>query len=123
MVQDRGTRPYRRITVATDFSEASFQALLRAAAIFPESSLTLFHAYDIPFAGFVTDRDFSRELQAMETDVAARVPGDERIDPERRAGSNVEIEHGWPRSEERRGGKEGGRQGRSRGWRNHVKKK
>src|SRR3546814_19136752 len=32
MVQDRGTRPYRRITVATDFSEASFQALLRAAA-------------------------------------------------------------------------------------------
>src|SRR3546814_18327881 len=25
MVQDRGTRPYRRITVATDFSEASFQ--------------------------------------------------------------------------------------------------
>src|SRR3546814_4922773 len=80
MVQDRGTRPYRRITVATDFSEASFQALLRAAAIFPESSLTLFHAYDIPFAGFVTDRDFSRELQAMETDVAARVLGDERID-------------------------------------------
>ncbi|WP_170150878.1 universal stress protein [Hephaestia caeni] len=96
MVQDRGARPYRRITVATDFSEASFQALLRTAAIFPESSLTLFHAYDIPFAGFVTDRDFSRELQAMESDVAARVLGDERIDPALRARINVEIEHGSP---------------------------
>src|SRR3546814_8120040 len=48
MAQDRGTRPYRRITVATGFSEASFQALIRAAAIFPEISLTLFHAYAIP---------------------------------------------------------------------------
>lgn len=96
MVQDRGARPYRRITVATDFSEASFQALLKAAAIFPDSSLTLFHAYDIPFAGFVTDRDFSRELQAMENDVAARVLGDERIDPVLRKRISVEIEHGSP---------------------------
>src|SRR3546814_14549926 len=35
-------------------------------------------------------------LQAMETDVAARVLGDERIDPALRARINVEIEHGSP---------------------------
>src|SRR3546814_16200110 len=96
MVQDRGTRPYRRITVATDFSEASFKALLRAAAIFPESSLTLFHAYDIPFASFVSDRDFSRALQAMETEVTARVMGDARIDRAHRARIKVEIAHDSP---------------------------
>src|SRR3546814_15518719 len=32
----------------------------------------------------------------METDVAARVLGDERIDPALRARINVEIEHGSP---------------------------
>ncbi|MCM8732175.1 universal stress protein [Hephaestia sp. GCM10023244] len=96
MVQDRGARPYRNITVATDFSEASFQALLKTAAMFPDSRLTLFHAYDIPFAGFVTDRDFTKELQAMEQEVAARVLGDERIDPALRSRVSVEIEHGSP---------------------------
>jgi nucleotide-binding universal stress UspA family protein len=96
MVQDRGTRPYRRIAVATDFSEAAFQALLTTAGLFPAAGLTLFHAYDIPYAGFVPDRAFERELQAMEAQVTARVLGDARIGPALRARVSVEIEHGSP---------------------------
>lgn len=94
MVQDRGQRPYRRITVATDFSDASFQALLKTGAFFPKCSLALFHAYDIPFAGFLADRDFTRDFQAMEREVVARVLGDERLDPSLRERITVVIEHG-----------------------------
>lgn len=96
MVQDRGTRPYRKITVATDFSDASFQALLAAGTFFPDCSVALFHAYDIPFAGFVTDRDFTRDLKAMEDEVTAKVLRDERIDPALRERITVVIEHGTP---------------------------
>lgn len=96
MVQDRGLQPYRRITVATDFSDASFQALLTTGAFFPECSLALFHAYDIPFVGFLADRDFTRDLHAMEDEVTARVLADERIDPALRERITVVIEHGSP---------------------------
>jgi nucleotide-binding universal stress UspA family protein len=96
MVQDRGMRPYRRITVATDFSDASFRALLTTGALFPECSLALFHAYDIPFAGFVTDRDFTRDLEAMEDEVRAKVMSDDRIDPAIKRRITVVIEHGHP---------------------------
>jgi nucleotide-binding universal stress UspA family protein len=96
MVQDRGARPYRRIAVASDFSEAAFQALLTTAGLFPEAGLTLFHAYDIPYAGFVADHAFERELQAMEGQVTAQVLGDARIDPALRARITVEIGHGSP---------------------------
>jgi nucleotide-binding universal stress UspA family protein len=96
MVQNRGAKPYRRITVATDFSDASFQALLTAGAFFPECSVALFHAYDIPFAGFITDRDFSHDLEALEREVTAKVLGDERIDPALRKRITVVIEHGAP---------------------------
>ncbi len=96
MVQDRGARPYRKIAVATDFSDASFQALLTAGALFPECSVALFHAYDIPFAGFVTDRDFTRDLEAMENEVTTKILNDERLDPALRERITVVIEHGTP---------------------------
>jgi len=96
MVQNRGARPYRRITVATDFSDASFQALLTAGAFFPEASVALFHAYDIPFSGFITNGDFTRDLETMEQEVTARVLSDERLDPALRNRISVVIEHGTP---------------------------
>jgi nucleotide-binding universal stress UspA family protein len=96
MVHDRGMRPYRQIAIVTDFSEAAFQALLTTASFFPDSKLTLFHAYDIPFAGYATDRTFVRELEAMEKEVTARVLDDDRIDPALRRRISVEIEHGLP---------------------------
>lgn len=96
VVQDRGTRPYRRLTVATDFSDASFQALLTAGTFFPECSIALFHAYDIPFAGFLDHGELSRDLAEMEDEVRTKVLSDERIDPALRSRITVVIEHGTP---------------------------
>ncbi|AKU12290.1 MULTISPECIES: universal stress protein [Rhodocyclales] len=51
VVHGRTHGPYRRIVVATDFSEASRHALLTAVAFFPGRDLTLYHAYSPPMSG------------------------------------------------------------------------
>nr|WP_246262255.1 universal stress protein [Aromatoleum evansii] len=51
VVHSRAQGPYRRIVVATDFSEMSRHALLTAAAFFPGRELTLYHAYTPPMSG------------------------------------------------------------------------
>ena len=55
VVKERPRRPYRRIVVATDFSEASRAALEAAARLFPGQSVTVFHAYEAPFSGLTAD--------------------------------------------------------------------
>jgi len=72
VVRDRPVRAYRDIVVATDFSEASLQALSAAATLFPQGRLTLFHACDVPFAGLIQDRDFEAELREMEKALGER---------------------------------------------------
>lgn len=93
MVHDKPTQCYRNIAVATDFSAASLEALQVAAALFPKSDLTLFHAYDIPYAGFL-DRDIASELRGIETDITAKFMGDPRIGPDLKNRTAVVIEHG-----------------------------
>ena len=45
VVRNRVHGPYRRIVVATDFSESSRYALLAAARFFPERELIVYHAH------------------------------------------------------------------------------
>lgn len=55
VVKERARKPYQRIVVATDFSTGSRYAFEAAAHFFPEHRLTLFHAYDAPMSGLMTD--------------------------------------------------------------------
>jgi len=55
VVRERGHRPYRRVVVATDFSESSRHALEAAVRFFPHRAVTLFNAYDAPMAGLASD--------------------------------------------------------------------
>jgi nucleotide-binding universal stress UspA family protein len=96
VVHDRALRSYRSIVVATDFSEASLQALLTTSALFPARDLTLFHAYDVPFSGMLDERDYVRNLRTMEKDLGTKFLSDERVDAGVRAGADVVIEHGTP---------------------------
>jgi nucleotide-binding universal stress UspA family protein len=57
VVRQRPFEPYRRLIVATDFSEGSLWALLTAAALFPDLSITLVHAWHVPFEGFLRSED------------------------------------------------------------------
>lgn len=51
VVRNRVHDAYRRIVVATDFSDSSRQALLAAARLFPGHELILYHAHQSPLAG------------------------------------------------------------------------
>jgi len=68
VVKQRPHRPYRSILVATDYSSCSRQALLTAAAFFPNAELHLIHAYHVPYEGrFRSDevrQDVTRDEQA-----------------------------------------------------------
>ncbi len=59
-------RPYDEVLVATDFSPSSQHALTAAARFFPRTPLTLLHAWEIPFAGFLDKPEFRRQWTEME---------------------------------------------------------
>lgn len=46
VVKDRPRGPYRRILMATDFSDGALHALLAAADLFPEARIDIVHVYD-----------------------------------------------------------------------------
>lgn len=55
VVRHRPQAPYRKVLVATDFSEASRHALQAALKLFPQSAVVLYHAYEPAFSGLVQD--------------------------------------------------------------------
>jgi nucleotide-binding universal stress UspA family protein len=66
VVKNRPRRPYRHIVVATDFSESSRHALVAAMRIFSEQALTIFHAYDPPMSGLMSDAaSYRREYRKI----------------------------------------------------------
>ncbi len=61
VVRSRPRGPYQNLIVATDFSEGSRCALEEALALLPAAHLTLFHAFDVTYEGFVEDKMAARE--------------------------------------------------------------
>lgn len=53
VVRRRARHPYRRVVVATDFSDGSQGALHAAAGFFPDARFVLFHAYRVVTGGLV----------------------------------------------------------------------
>lgn len=56
IVRKKVRGPYGTIVVASDLSPASSVAMDTAAVLFPSAGKTLFHAFDLPFRGFVDDK-------------------------------------------------------------------
>jgi len=66
VVKERAKRSYRNIVVATDFSASSRHALEAALRCFPNDNLTLFHAYNPPMSGLMTDPEsYRRDYRAI----------------------------------------------------------
>lgn len=53
VVRQRARQAYRKILVATDLSACSRAALRTALRYFRDPDFTLFHTFDVPYAGFV----------------------------------------------------------------------
>lgn len=62
VVKQRPHGPYTSILVATDYSSCSRQALLTAAALFPDAMLHLVHAYHVPYEGWLRSEEVKQEV-------------------------------------------------------------
>lgn len=90
------TRPYREVVVATDFSDHSIHGLNAAAKYFPEASLTLFHAFELPFAGLLDKRGLGDPFGELEREACDKFLASSDLTEERRRSIKVVIKNGSP---------------------------
>ena len=72
MVNERVHRPYRRLLLASDFSDACAIALQRARALFPGAAMAVLHGYGVPMLGLL---DTTRDQALAETRAQLREEG------------------------------------------------
>lgn len=94
IVRNRAFEPYQHMVVATDFSPSSQAALKTALRFFPEAALSLFHAYDVPFAGYLGHREIERQFSDFGQEAAAKFLAEAGVLPDAAARANRMIEHG-----------------------------
>lgn len=87
-------RPYGEVLVATDFSASSQHALTAAARFFPRTPLTLLHAWEIPFPGFLDKSAFRRQWTAMEKRGCEAFVARSPLSEDQRRDLQVLLEHG-----------------------------
>ncbi|MCW5716306.1 MAG: universal stress protein [Bauldia sp.] len=75
MVKKARSEQYRRLLALTDFSAVSEAAIVRAMSLFPGSSLSILHAYRVPFAGFLGEGTAKDVRDAANAETLAFVGG------------------------------------------------
>lgn len=61
IVKSRPRGPYRRVVVATDFSDSSRRALETTLAMMPDANVSVCHAFEIPYESYLHDTTDARE--------------------------------------------------------------
>lgn len=96
IVRERALAPYRKLIVATDFSPSSQRALETAVAFFPKADVSIFHGYDIPFAGYLGRDEISQQLDALGATACDKFLGEADIPADMVPRIGRLIEHGAP---------------------------
>lgn len=96
IVRGRGSRPYRDVIIATDFSPASGAALESAVSLFPDAHVSLFHCYNIPFAKYIGNESIREEFRRMSSEACDKFLKETDLPPERALGIGRIVEHGAP---------------------------
>lgn len=94
VVRKRVVAPYRHLLVATDFSESSRAALLAAAALFPQTAITLAHAFHVPFEGWLKSQSNHEQFAATEQNELEQFLADPSISADLRARITPRNEEG-----------------------------
>lgn len=96
VVRNRARAPYRRIILATDFSEASRHALRAATQFFPRSNLTVFHAYDPPYSTSPEAVAVRESWETLARQECGKFIEDSGLPEETQRRLDILIEHGHP---------------------------
>lgn len=96
IVRGRAYRPYRKVTVAIDFSPSSQLAFNVALSYFPEALLGLFHGYDIPFATYLADESIREEFERLGDAACDKFLAEADLPAERAIGIERIVARGVP---------------------------
>ncbi|KLI98182.1 universal stress protein [Luteimonas sp. FCS-9] len=88
LVRRRAYADYRRVLVASDFSEPSRRALCRARALFPDARVTLLHGFTVPMLGLM---DGSRDDALAQARRQLREEGEAFLRTLGSAGAGIEL--------------------------------
>ena len=94
VVRTRARDPYRRIVVATDFSDSSRHALEATARFFPDRELVLYHAYKVAMSELSKKTQYEHIAGEIEQKECAAFLAATDLPPEARRRLHVVIEHG-----------------------------
>jgi len=94
VVRKRPLRPYRRMLVATDFSDCALHALIDASRLFPDIPIKLIHAWHVPFEAFLNSESTRHEIGAQHMSEMAKFLEQPAIDPGTEARISTAIEEG-----------------------------
>ncbi|MDE8654282.1 universal stress protein [Novosphingobium album (ex Liu et al. 2023)] len=96
IVRDRAFEPYHSMVVATDFSKSARIAFETALRFFPQTGISLFHAYDVPFAGYLGRSEVAKQFEDYGRDAADKFLAEAGVAPEATRKVSRMIEHGVP---------------------------
>ncbi|MCK9541297.1 MAG: universal stress protein [Novosphingobium sp.] len=96
IVRDRAFEPYRTMVVATDFSVSARIALETAVRFFPDTAISLFHAYDVPFANYLGGSETERRFEAHARGAAETFLAESNLPSEAVPTIERRVEHGVP---------------------------
>ncbi len=96
VVKNRPHAPYQHILAGTDFTEESRFGLVMAAQMFPDATLALMHAFEMPYRSLMTDSKLSRDFSAMEKETIKAFIDESGLPEKARQRIVPMIEHGSP---------------------------
>lgn len=102
VVRDRPRRPYRHVLVGTDFTDEAQQALVFAAQLFRDASITLMHAYSMPYSSLLDSTPEGQGWAAGDLKKLREQVDAAPLSPERKASIRTTVEAGPPNAMLRR---------------------
>lgn len=94
VVKGRPRGPYSHVLAGTDFTEESRVGMLTATQLFPDATIALMHAFELPYRSLMLDSKLSRDFAAMEQETIRTFLDESKLSEETRARVVPMIEHG-----------------------------
>lgn len=96
VVKRRPNGPYGHLLVGTDFTPEALRGLEVAGQMFPSASITVMHAYEMPYRGIMLDTQLGRDFGEFEMSTLRESLAGAQLPEEQRARIAALIEHGPP---------------------------
>lgn len=96
VVKRRPNGPYSHVLVGTDFTPEARRGLEAASQLFPDATIALMHAYEMPYRGVMLDTQLGRDFGELETSTLRGFLSEAELPEEQRQRIFPIIEHGPP---------------------------